>query len=80
VTQFRPMSLALSLASENMNALELIHRTTDIGYNVTTHHGLHGSANPRVNGDRPYQREMAIFDPPPQNPHPLTDHQKTGYR
>jgi len=28
-----------------------------------------------VNGDRSCQWEMAIFDPP-QNPHPLTDHQK----
>ena len=28
-----------------------------------------------VNGDWLCQWEMAIFDPP-QNPHPLTDHQK----
>jgi len=33
------------------------------------YHGLHGS------GDCLCQWERAIFDPP-QNPHPLTDHQK----
>jgi len=36
-----------------------------------------GCRQPCVNGDWLCQREMAIFDPP-QNKHPLTDHQKIG--
>ena len=33
-----------------------------------------------VNGHWLCQWEMAIFDPPPQNRHPSTDHQKTCHR
>ena len=37
------------------------------------YHGLRISAS-RVNGDWLCQWERTIFNPPPQNPYPLTDH------
>jgi len=46
---------------------------------MALHHGLRGIRQPCVNGDWLCQWEMAIFDPP-QNPHPLTDHQKRNLK
>ena len=50
----------------------MIERNAD-----TEYHGLRGSASPvlTATGFVKCQWEMAIFDPP-QNKHPLTDHQK----
>ena len=45
---------------------------------IVIDYGLRGSASP-VKGDWLCQWEMAIFDPP-QNKHPLTDHQNISYR
>ena len=42
------------------------------------YHGLRGSASPVLTATG-CQWELAIFDPP-QNKHPLTDHQKIWYR